>query len=140
MKDDQIIGIIEGMDLHQCIVTDIQQRLSLVTSPILFGLLPYYTDEIVWIHFPNNHKLSLEEEYNLKEIFLKLPIYATFVIVDEAEKDEEGKPKLRVWHTVPKSVQDNEKYVQYHDNCVKKLMIDFRDNQLKKFGFKISIP
>ena len=35
-----------------------------------------------------------QEEYALKETFIGLPIYATFVVLDESEKDEKGTPKL----------------------------------------------
>jgi len=52
-----------------------------------------------------------QEEYALKETFIGLPIYATFVVLDESEKDEKGTPKLCILDAIPERVQNNKEFL-----------------------------
>src|SRR6266576_2224943 len=69
-----------------------------------------------------------QEEYALKETFIGLPIYATFVVLDESEKDEKGTPKLCILDAIPERVQNNKEFLEYHRRCMNKLITDWRDS------------
>ena len=69
-----------------------------------------------------------QEEYALKETFIGLPIYATFVVLDESEKDEKGTPKLCILDAIPERVQNNKEFLEYHRRCMNKLITNWRDS------------
>ena len=110
------------------VVSVINDRLA-VGNPVYFGLLAYYTDAPTWKAFTGK-KLSLQEEFGMKEVFIGLPVYSTFVVVDEIEKDEHGKTKVCKTQFLPESVQAHKEFLEYHRNCMSKLMMDWRDNVL----------
>ena len=53
-----------------------------------------------------------------------------------AEKDENGKAKVCITDSVPEKVQAHKEFLEYHRNCMNKLMLDWRDKvvQLKRKG------
>lgn len=117
----------EIMDSVQDGIVKVINRRLAIGSPVYFGLLPHYTDTPTWKAFTGK-KLTLQDEYTMKEIFIGLPVYSTFVVVDKAEKDENGKPKICILDSLPESVQGNKEFVKYHKQCMNKLMMDWRDN------------
>lgn len=112
------------------VVKVINHRLA-IGSPVYFGLLPYYTDAPTWKTFTGK-KLTLQEEYAMKEVFIGLPIYSTFVVVDKIEKDEKGKSKVCSTDFIPERVQKHKEFLEYHSLCKNKLMLDWRDNVRKR--------
>jgi hypothetical protein len=120
-------GTAETMDsVQDGVVKAINRRLA-IGNPVYFGLLPYYTDAPTWKKF-TGEKLSLQEEFGMKEVFIGLPVYSTFVVVDRAEKDEMGKPKVCILDSIPESVHADSEFLEYHRNCMNKLMKNWRDN------------
>jgi hypothetical protein len=123
-------GTAEVMDSVQDGVVKVINRRLAFGSPVYFGLLPYYTDAPTWKAFTGG-KLTLQEEFEMKETFIGLPVYSTFVVVDRAEKDEHGKAKTCILDALPESVQQNKEFVEYHKHCMDKLMTDWRDNVVR---------
>jgi hypothetical protein len=72
----------------------------------------------------------------MKEVFIGLPVYSTFVVVDQTEKDEHGKPKACILDSIPEKVQSHKEFLEYHKSCMNKLLMDWRDNvvHLKRAG------
>ncbi len=119
----------ETMDsVQDGVVKVINGRLA-VGNPVYFGLLPYYTDAPTWKTF-TGRKLSLQEEFGMKEIFIGLPVDSTFVVVDRVEKDEKGKAKVCITDSIPEKMQTHMDFLEYHRSCMNKLMTDWRENVL----------